>query len=181
MSPRQRAEKIAVAIQGSEEILPFTIRQSVMLGTYLHPENGEQITDDLLKKWDMSDWAERPFAALSGGEQQKVKILRVLAQNTPYILLDEPAASLDLSAQLDLYGKLQQLAREENKCVIMVSHDLYMAPNFTETMLLLKSGRLLASGRSEDEAMSVAVSTAFETAVSICRSQDQLQICWQKK
>lgn len=160
-SNRERARHIAVGAQGSELILPFTVRETIRLGRYVWDDDGSVLIDRLLQEWASGDLAERPFAELSGGEQQRVKLLRVLAQDTDYILLDEPAAALDWNRQLELYEKLQKIAHGQNKCVIMVCHDLYSAPDFIDRMLLLKDGSLIYSGTADSDLAKAAVAQAF--------------------
>ena len=104
--------------------------------------------------------------------------MRVLAQNTPYILLDEPAASLDWARQLELYEKLRKLAADAGKCVIMVCHDLYIAPGFIDEMLLMKSGRLIYSGKPDTAAAGEAVALAFERNMQISRTGNKVTLSW---
>lgn len=73
-------------------------------------------------------------------------LARAIAQNTELLLLDEPASSLDLNHQIEFYRFLQKLARQ-GRCVIMVSQDLFLAPQFLDWMLLLKEGVLAAEGK----------------------------------
>ncbi|MBE6366858.1 MAG: ABC transporter ATP-binding protein [Lentisphaerae bacterium] len=177
-TPREKALLLAVSAQENELVLPFKVRECIRLGRYVHGDDGNAMVEKLLSEWNVRHLAERPFAELSGGEQQRIKLLRVLAQDTCYLLLDEPAASLDWSRQLELYEKLQHLSHTENRCVIMVCHDLYIAPGFIDEMLLLKNGELLYSGLPEGAAAERAAEAAFDRAVNIKRQAHSVQVSW---
>ena len=178
LSPREKAALLAVAEQENELILPFTVRECIKLGCYIRNEGDEELVTRLLTQWQMLHWQDKMFAELSGGERQRVKLLRVLAQDTPYILLDEPASSLDWARQLDLYGKMRTLAHESGKCVIMICHDLYMAPAFIDEMLLMKSGSLIYSGKPDSVEANAAISEAFERDITVQRCTNSVTVSW---
>lgn len=178
LSPRNKASLLAVAEQENELILPFTVCECIKLGCYIRNQADDELVTQLLTQWQMLHWQDKMFAELSGGERQRVKLLRVLAQDTPYILLDEPASSLDWARQLDLYGKMRTLACESGKCVIMICHDLYMAPAFIDEMLLMKDGFLIYSGKPDSDAAAAAVSNAFERNIAVKRSSNSVTVSW---
>ena len=178
MPPKARAKNIAVAEQENEAILPFTVKECIKLGCYIHNTVDDDLISVLLKFWKMEHLQHKMFAELSGGERQKVKLLRVLAQNTNYILLDEPASSLDWSHQIELYENLRQIVKEQSKSVIMICHDLYIAPAFIDEMLLIKQGRLIYSGAPDAPTAAEAVSAAFDRQLVINRSSNKLEISW---
>lgn len=175
---KERALLLAIAEQENETALPFTVRECIKLGCYAVGTVNEDLIDELLTCWQMNDLQDKMFTELSGGEKQRVKLLRVLAQNTPYILLDEPAASLDWARQLELYEKLRKLAAESGKCVIMVCHDLYIAPGFIDEMLLMKSGRLIYFGKPDSVDAGNAVAQAFERNMQITRTGNNVTLSW---
>lgn len=172
------ARKLAYASQSEELILPFTVRECIALGRYAWGDNGADLIDRLLKEWNVEHLQNNSFAELSGGERQKIKLLRILAQDTSYILLDEPASSLDWAKQLELYENLQKIAHQQNKCIIMVCHDLYIAPAFIDEMLLMHHGKLIYSGLPDSPRAAQAVSQAFERKFAITRQPHSVQISW---
>ena len=178
LSPRRKASLLAVAEQENELILPFTVRECIKLGCYIRNDGDDELVTRLLTQWQMLHWQDKMFAELSGGERQRVKLLRVLAQDTPYILLDEPASSLDWARQLDLYEKMRTLAHESGKCVIMICHDLYMAPAFIDEMLLMKSGSLIYSGKPDSAEANAAISEAFERDITVQRCTNSVTVSW---
>ena len=169
---------LAVGAQKNEVGLPFSARECIQLGRYAWGDDGEELIEFLLKEWHAQHLADKPFCTLSGGEQQRIKLLRILAQNSRYILLDEPAAALDWSCQLELYEKLQTLAVQQLRCVIMVCHDLYIAPAFVDEMLLLKNGRVVYSGAGNCDKVATALGVAFDRTLSISRAQNSVEIRW---
>ena len=174
----EMAKQMAYAPQEEELLLPFTVKECIALGRYAWKDNNTALIDRLLKEWNVEHLSGKRFAELSGGERQKIKLLRILAQDTKYILLDEPASSLDLPKQIELYEKLQKVAHEENKCVIMVCHDLYIAPGMIDEMLLMKKGCLLYAGKSETPEAVKATGEAFERDFIINRKVRHIEINW---
>ncbi len=172
------ARLIAYAAQEEELPLPFTVEECIALGRYAWPDKEPALIDQLLKKWNAEYLRGKSFTGLSGGERQKVKLLRILAQNTRYILLDEPASSLDFAKQLELYENLQQIAHRENKAVIMVCHDLYIAPAFIDEMLLMQKGQLVYSGNPDTQQAASTTAQAFDRNFKISRSIGKVEISW---
>lgn len=90
----------------------------------------------------------RRFSELSGGEAQRVLIARAIAQDTPWLLLDEPVSSLDIRHQMEIMQTLVYLNREAGKSVILVLHDLNLAVRFCSHLVLLKEGKVAAAGKT---------------------------------
>ena len=175
---KERARSLAYAAQEEELIMPFKVKDCIALGRYAWDDENNALIARLLKDWNAESLQDKPFAELSGGERQKIKLLRILAQDTRYILLDEPASSLDLPKQLELYENLQKVAHQENKCIIMVCHDLYTAPTFIDEMLIMKNGKLLYAGSAETPESQKATAEAFDRNFSITRNAKHIEISW---
>jgi iron complex transport system ATP-binding protein len=97
-----------------------------------------------------SAFEARPFATLSGGEKQRVVIASALAQSPELLLLDEPSASLDLGHQLDVQLLLAALNRDERVTMVLSTHDLNLAAALCRHLILLRDGRVIAQGPTED-------------------------------
>jgi len=130
-----------------------------------------------MRVFDVLDMAERDFLTLSGGEQQRVHFARVLAQIwTPvagsgrYLFLDEPLTFLDIFHQLAFMRTVQELARREDLIVAGAVHDLNLAARFSDRMLLLQEGKVLAAGTREEVLTRDNIEAAFGVAPAILRS-----------
>lgn len=149
--PRERALNIALVEQQIPAALPLTVSEVAALGLYPRSRAGKCETgkvEEVLEELELLPFRNRPFNALSGGERQRVMLARALVQSTPILCLDEPGSSLDIGFQHTLCRILKKLSRQ-GKCVIMVSHDLFSAPDYLDTMLLLEKGELAAWGDAE--------------------------------
>ena len=173
---RQRARLLGYAAQENELDLPFSARECIKLGRYAWDDENDELIGQLLTEWNAENLADKLFNELSGGEQQKIKLLRVLAQNTDYILLDEPGSSLDWTRQLELYERLQKLSHEKNKCVIMVCHDVYSAPSFIDRMLLIADGRIVYNGEPAGNAADKAFAAAFGRSLTLLGNSNQVVV-----
>lgn len=151
---RELARRRAVMPQSSYLPFLFTAREVVRMGRAPwegergEREHGAKLTDYAMGLTDTQEYAIRAYPTLSGGEQSRVTLARVLAQETPILLIDEPTAHLDLRHQ----HLVLQLARElasEGAAVVAVLHDLNLATMYVDTALVLHRGKLVASGSVE--------------------------------
>lgn len=106
----------------------------------------ERIVDDALARCDLLPLASRFARALSGGEQKRVAVARALAQEPKVLLLDEPGAFLDVRHQLDLYELLASEVKERRMACLVVMHDLNIAAQFADRVVLMKQGSVIAAG-----------------------------------
>lgn len=142
----ERALLFALLTQTSEVIFPFSVEEVVRFGRFPHAQGNnfsdedDELTEHHLNMLDLSTLRDRHFNQLSGGEQRRVMLARVLNQKAPIIYLDEPNASLDIRHTLDIFELLT--SREET--VIAPVHDINLAERFFDRFLLLKRGTLLA-------------------------------------
>jgi len=152
LTPRELAARIAVVPQESPSNVSFPVRDVVMMGRFVRwnfwgqaSAADHQAVEASLRRVGALDLANRPFDELSGGERQRVIIARALAQETRILLLDEPASHLDIAHQLEVFRLARALAHE-GYTVLMIGHDLLLAPLFTDDAVLLKAGRIVAAG-----------------------------------
>jgi iron complex transport system ATP-binding protein len=150
---RELAREIAVVPQRLDIGFGMTAFDVVMLGRtpYLGFFGSPTARDieavyEAMEETDVHALAHRPFAMLSGGEQQRVILAMALAQETPFLLLDEPTVHLDLGQQWRFMDKLLLLRRQRNVGVLAVVHDLNLAGLFFERVLVLDRGRVVAAG-----------------------------------
>jgi iron complex transport system ATP-binding protein len=152
LTPRQSAKKLSVVAQRNQYDFDFTVRDIVLMGRSPHKKMMQRDTAQdyaivraALARVGLSEMETRPFAALSGGEQQRVLLARALAQETPALILDEPTNHLDIKYQLHLLGTVRAL----NKTVIAAFHDLNIAAMYCDEIYVLKEGRIYTHGTPE--------------------------------
>jgi iron complex transport system ATP-binding protein len=149
------ARLVAYVPQGMPGIFPMNVFDLVLLGRRPHlawrPSRADlERTAQALCQLGVEDLAERDAHRLSGGQLQKVLIARALAQDTPFLFLDEPTSSLDLRHQLEVMELLRSLARDKGARVLASMHDVNMARRFADNVLLLDKGRTYGFGPPED-------------------------------
>lgn len=153
---RERARLIALLPQREESLPDMTAIDMVLLGRTPHlsllaqekPQDRD-LAMAAMEKTGVAHLYGRSLATLSGGELQRVGIARVLCQDTPVLLLDEPVASLDIGHQAAVMELLSQLTKEQNLCVACVLHDLNLAAHFADHVVLLSGGELRRAGGPE--------------------------------
>jgi iron complex transport system ATP-binding protein len=156
LSQREIARRVAVAPQREEAAFPTTVREYVSLGRY--PRLGlwetagrkdESAVDRALDRAGVSDLAERRTDELSGGEWQRVRIARALAQEGNALVLDEPTTFLDLAHEMSLFELLHTLAAD-GLAVLVVSHQLNLLARFARDVVILDRGTVAAHGRPDE-------------------------------
>ena len=156
-SRREIARKIAVIAQENETKFPITVLEFVLAGRFAHGTGfGWETTDDLqiaadaLRQCDLSNYENRLMNQLSGGERQRVILARALATRAKILLLDEPTTNLDLAHQAMMFRLIRQKCESDNLSAIVITHDLNLASEFADEILLLKNGEVLAEGKPAD-------------------------------
>lgn len=161
---------------------PFSVEQVVEIGRYPHQTDGTEnarVVQEALHATGLQDFAERLYQTLSGGEQQRVQMARVMAQlhsrdtDTPkYALLDEPTASLDLAQQHGLLDLARQLC-QKNIAVLAVLHDLNLALQYADRILFLKKGETIAYGTTAEIVNREIIERTFSHPVRLLRESGQ--------
>lgn len=145
MPPRERAKAIGYLPQSGEVAWDVAVRSLVALGRLPHRDARTDPVEAALAALDLLHLADRPVSRLSGGERARALLARVMAGEPRWILADEPLAALDLAHQLHLLGHLRQEA-DKGTGVVLVLHDLALAMNHADRVLVLDQGRLAAEG-----------------------------------
>jgi len=152
-SRRELARRIAVVPQETHLAFDYTVLEMVLMGRHPHlglfeVEGPADIAAarDALAAVSAAHLEDRDFMTLSGGEKQRVVIAGALAQATDVLLLDEPTSSLDLGAQLDIAQLLAHLNQTRGVTIVVSTHDLTLASGICRELVLLRHGRVLATG-----------------------------------
>ena len=149
---RALARVMAVVPQGEDVVFPLRVDEAVMLGRYPHlgafaapRESDRSAVRDALVRCDVADLAGRTIDTLSGGEWQRVRIARALAQGPRILVLDEPTTSLDVRHEMELFELVRRLA-DDGLAALVVTHHINLAARFADRVLLLSGGRVAAAG-----------------------------------
>lgn len=156
ISRKAFARRLGLLPQINEEAFPGTVMETVLTGRHPHlkpwqweDEQDRQLARDALARVDLQGFEQRNLLSLSGGERRRLYIATLLVQQPQWYLLDEPANHLDLRHQHQILGHLRQLARGDQKSVIMVLHDPNLAARYCDHVLLLHENGEVESGSSE--------------------------------
>ncbi|MHC4327537.1 MAG: ABC transporter ATP-binding protein [Planctomycetota bacterium] len=155
-SVRELARKVAVVRQEFVPAFDFTVEETVMmartpyLGTCgFEGKADREIVTEAIEATDTARFASRPLGNLSGGERQRVFIARALAQDTEILLLDEPTSFLDFKHQVGMYDLLKAAQLEKGKTIVAVTHDINLATQYCDEILLLGADSSYHIGKSE--------------------------------
>jgi len=151
------AKRIAVVAQETQLLFPFSVLETVLMGRspYLghlmfESEKDLEIAKKAMEWTKVLPFSERPMDELSGGERKRVFIARALAQEPEVILLDEPTANLDIHHQIDFLDLILTLNRERGLTIVMASHDMNIASEFCDRLILFQEGRIYKMGTPEE-------------------------------
>ncbi len=163
----------AVLSQAVEVAFSLPVRELVLMGRYPHftarPGASDlHVCEEVMRFFDVTDMADRSYGTPSGGEKQRVQFARVLAQiwrplegATRILFLDEPLTFLDIRRQIDFMKKVRVFASQKDVVVVGVVHDLNLAAQFSDRLLLLHEGRILADGKTRDVLTEEHLGAAF--------------------
>jgi iron complex transport system ATP-binding protein len=151
------AREVAVVLQAGEVARGFSVHEVVMMGRAPHQgawmratASDEAAVDRALAACELDGLADRPVAELSGGEQKRVAIARALAQEARILLLDEAGAHLDVRHLIATHELIRREIQERKLACIAVVHDLNLAAQFADRVVLLRGGKLVAHGTVEE-------------------------------
>ena len=153
LDPRERAQRIALVQQESALIFPLRVWEYVLQGRYpygrrLRFESKEDclMAENALSQVGASELRDRWMEQLSGGEKQRVILARALAQQPSLLLLDEPTQHLDIGGKVELLRRLRRLVDENRYTVVVVTHELNLAAEFSDRIVLLHRGKCEITG-----------------------------------
>jgi iron complex transport system ATP-binding protein len=152
----------------------MTVAEYVLLGRTPHlgrlAKEGlrdQEIAASALRRLDLLGYGERRLCTLSGGERQRVVVARALAQEARLVLLDEPTAALDIGHQQQALELLDVLRGESGLTLVAAMHDLTLAAQYADRMVLLDSGRVVADGSPRDVLTEALIGRHYEAAIQV--------------
>ena len=175
-SRREIARRVAFVPQETHTPFDFSVLDIVLMGRFPHlgtfslegPED-LAIARRALEATGTGEFEARLFGTLSGGEKQRVVIAGALAQSPELLLLDEPTASLDLGHQIEVQTLLRRLNADAGVTMVLSTHDLNLAAALCRRLVLLRDGRVLAAGETEDVLTSQSVRALYNVDAEVQR------------
>ena len=153
INKKQFAQSVSWVSQDHPMVFPFKVSEIVMMGRHpyhsalsFESEEDFDITRRAMETTMTSQFSERYFNEISGGEKQRVMIASALAQNPEMMLLDEPTTALDLKYQIQILNILQNLNSSHNMTLVMAMHDLNLASRYCNRLVLLSDGEIVRDG-----------------------------------
>ncbi|WP_433237471.1 ABC transporter ATP-binding protein [Actinomadura nitritigenes] len=179
LKPRQRARLVAYAPQSPNLPVGMTVFDYTLLGRSPYiPHLGREsardraIAREVLDRLDLAGLADRPLDHLSGGERQRVVLARALAQQTSVLLLDEPTTALDIGHQQQVMELIDQLRLSDGLTVVTTIHDLTLAGQYADGLVLLSGGRVAAAGTPGEVLTRAAIQEHFDARVHVLPGPD---------
>jgi iron complex transport system ATP-binding protein len=176
MSRREVSLRIALVPQKPETPPELTVAEYVLLGrtphiAYLATESREDrlAAQGAIARLGLEKFVERPLGSLSGGELQRAVLARALAQEAPVLLLDEPTSALDLGRQQQALELVDELRRDHTLTVVSAMHDVSLAGQYADRLLLLEAGDVVADGVATDVLTEERISLLYGASVRVVR------------
>lgn len=173
---REIAREVAAVPQDSNITFSFTALETVLMGRTPHlgrfESEGAGDMDIALRSMEMTNTlhlADRQVNELSGGERQRVIISRALAQQPKVMFLDEPTANLDINHKIEILDLLKSLCHRKGLIVIVAIHDLNLAAQYCDSLVMLDNGRITSKGTPEEVLTTENVETVFSVRVLVKR------------
>ncbi|MBN2017557.1 MAG: ABC transporter ATP-binding protein [Candidatus Cloacimonetes bacterium] len=170
----ERAKQISVVVQQPHFEFDFTVMDVVLMGKYPYLGFWQNYTQEhiaqteaILQELGIEHLADRYLSELSGGEFQLIMIARALNQNTDILLFDEPASHLDIHHQIGIYSLLKKQNVIQKKTILAVSHNINLAAEFCNKILILDKGRIIAYGKTEDILRKDILKTVFHVPIEV--------------
>jgi iron complex transport system ATP-binding protein len=171
---RTFARRVAVVPQREEPVFGLTVREYVALGRYPHEglwprsHDAEPVIERALALAEVEGFRSRSILELSGGEWQRVRIARALAQGGDALVMDEPTTFLDIAHEMATFELLAALARS-GTAVLMVSHELNLVARFADQIVLLAGGTVAAAGTAADVMRADVLEHVYEWPIVVTR------------
>lgn len=172
MDTRALARRLSVLSQDNSTSTRLRVRDIVALGRYPHSRGhlsreDQQIIHEALVATSTIEFADRFIDELSGGQRQRVFLAMVIAQDTEYVLLDEPLNNLDITHTVHLMKLVGEFARKHGKTVLIVIHDINVASAFSDYLVAMKDGKVVATGSPEEVMVPEILSDLYDVPVQV--------------
>lgn len=176
---KELAKQLGLLPQGPIAPEGLTVYELVAQGRYPHQGffqqwslEDERVTQEAITVTNMIEFADRPLDTLSGGQRQRAWIAMTLAQKTPFLLLDEPTTYLDIGYQMEVMELIEQLNKERQMTILLVLHDLNQAARYSQRMIVLSQGEIVADGAPEAVLTQRLLAEVFKVRANIVTDPD---------
>ena len=175
------AKRVSILKQANFLNVRLTIRELVSFGRYPYSKGrltaeDEQFVNQAIDYMNLTDMQDKFLDELSGGQKQRAFIAMVIAQDTEYILLDEPLNNLDMKHSVQIMKILRKLVDELGKTVVIVLHDINFASVYSDYIVALKNGRVVKDGTTNEIINSDALREIYDMNIPV-QEQDGCRIC----
>lgn len=175
--PRELAKVVSILKQENHFMARLTVRQLVTFGRFPHSGGRQTETDRraihaAIAFLNLAGMEDRFIDELSGGQRQRAFVAMVLAQDTDYVLLDEPLTGLDMRHAVSMMGQVRAAADALGKTVVLVIHDVNFAAAYADRIVALANGQVVASGTPDEIISPEVLERVFETPVQVVRHND---------
>jgi len=175
------ARKLAILPQASDTAPLLTVRELVGFGRYPYhkgrpTEHDHAEVEKALATFGLTDLAARRLDTLSGGQRQRAQVAMTFAQDTDYILLDEPLNNLDIAASRSLMRVLRDLAAAHERTIVIVLHDINYAAAYADLIVAMKDGQIVAKGTPDDIVTEPVLKEVFGTDPKVHRIDGRVMI-----
>ena len=175
------AKKISILKQSNHITVRLTIRELVSFGRFPYSQGNLskedwQYVDEAIRYLELEDIQHKYLDQLSGGQRQRAYIAMVVAQNTEYVLLDEPLNNLDMKHSVQIMKVLRRLVDEMGKTVVIVIHDINFASCYSDFIVALKDGKVVKEGPTEEIINSSILKDVYDMDIQI-EDIDENKIC----
>ncbi len=176
------ARKLAILPQSADISTRLSVRELVSFGRYPHHRGRPtsldiKRVDEAISAFQLDDLQHRQLDSLSGGQRQRAQIAMTFAQDTDYILLDEPLNNLDIAASRALMKLLVQLAKRHGRTIVVVLHDINYASAYADHIVTMQNGQIAATGHPADVISEQLLSQVFSTDASVLQHKGQPVVC----
>jgi iron complex transport system ATP-binding protein len=181
MKSNEFAKKVSILKQSNYMNVRLTIRELVSFGRFPYSkgrltQEDERIIEQSLEYMHLTDMQDNFLDELSGGQRQRAFIAMVIAQDTEYILLDEPLNNLDMKHSVQIMKILRRLVDELGKTVVIVLHDINFASVYSDRIVAMKDGKVVKDGPTEEIIQSAALKEIYDMDIPI-QQMNGCRIC----
>ncbi|MBD3109075.1 ABC transporter ATP-binding protein [Bacillus sp. AGMB 02131] len=175
------AKRVSILKQSNYINVRLTIRELVSFGRYPYSKGrltaeDEQFVDQAIEYMNLTDMQDKFLDELSGGQKQRAFIAMVIAQDTDYVLLDEPLNNLDMKHSVQIMKILRKLVDELGKTVVIVLHDINFASVYSDRIVALKDGKVVKNGPTHEIINSDALRDIYDMNIPV-QEQNGCRIC----